>query len=197
VHLRIAYLGREAEGARLVEPLRALGPRLIDTVDEQPFTAFAGIHLDPVEPIPAYERTAQLCELPVDLVDTVLRVAGPDAAYPVTMTEIRHVGGALGRPPESPNAVTTRDADFNLFLAAIAAPDEVATAKTAMDQLIRRTLPWHTGGAFANFLASDDLTPDRVAMGYDRETYERLRRAKQTYDAGNMFRVNHNIPPIG
>src|SRR3569833_2844061 len=73
VHVRIAYLGTGADGARLVEPLRAMGPRLIDTVDEMPFTAFAAILNDPVDPVPAYERTAQLRDLPVDLVDTVLR----------------------------------------------------------------------------------------------------------------------------
>ena len=52
---------------------------------------------------------------------------------------------------------------------------------------------YSTGGNYVNFqLAEDDST--RTADAY-RSNYQRLQRAKATYDPDNLFRVNRNIPP--
>jgi hypothetical protein len=45
------------------------------------------------------------------------------------------------------------------------------------------------------FMALDD-GPEDVATAYDPETYQRLREVKTGYDPENLFRVNHNIPPL-
>jgi hypothetical protein len=36
-HVRFAYLGSASDGEQLIEPLRALGPEIMDTVAEMPF----------------------------------------------------------------------------------------------------------------------------------------------------------------
>src|SRR5690606_35763903 len=46
-----AYLSDEAEGARLLEPLRALGPQM-DTLATVPAAALTELHMDPVDPVP-------------------------------------------------------------------------------------------------------------------------------------------------
>ncbi len=64
VHVRIGYLGSAADGERLVAPLRAAAPVLLDAVGEKPVTAVGEIHMDPVEPMPYYDRSLALREFP-------------------------------------------------------------------------------------------------------------------------------------
>jgi hypothetical protein len=52
--------------------------------------------------------------------------------------------------------------------------------------------PYSAGGAYVNFMMEEGQ--DRVRATYGRH-YERLARAKATYDPANVFRVNQNIEP--
>src|SRR3984957_20303327 len=44
VALRIAYTDTAEDGARMIAPLRAVGPAILDTVADMPYTAVASIH---------------------------------------------------------------------------------------------------------------------------------------------------------
>jgi FAD/FMN-containing dehydrogenase len=193
--LRIAYVGRADTGAALVKPLRSVATPLLDAVAEQPYAAYPAIHSDPVDPLTAYERTGLLRELSADTVDALLAVAGPDAAFPVSMVEIRHLGGALARLPKAPNAISHREAAFTLFTAGVAAPADAAAVRQAEAELLRRLDPWTTGGMYLNFMSADDASPDAVRHAYRPGVYRRLQRLKRRVDPHNMFRLNHNIPP--
>jgi hypothetical protein len=194
--LRICFLGRTETGAALVKPLRSVAPAILDAVTESPYASFNAIHGDPVDPAPAYERTALLRELPADAVDALLSVAGPDAPFPVTMVEIRHLGGALSRPPRAANAVSNRGAAFTLFTVGITPPAGAAPVRKAQSDLIRRMGRWTTGGLYVNFMSPDDSSPDSVRRAYQPEVYQRLRKLKRQVDPHNMFRLNQNIPPL-
>jgi FAD/FMN-containing dehydrogenase len=196
VSVRIAYLGDAATGGALIRPLRASATPIMDTVAVQPYTAFGSIHADPVDPVPAYERTALLRELPAAAVDALVELAGPKAPYPITITEIRHLGGALARPPRTPNAVGHRDAEFTLFMAAIGGPSTAAAARAAEDTVIKRMRPWSTGGMYLNFMSVDDSSRDAARHAYPPEVYLRLRKLKTRVDPRNIFRLNQNIPPF-
>ena len=52
--------------------------------------------------------------------------------------------------------------------------------------------PYSAGGAYVNFMM--DEGDARVRATY-RGHYQRLARAKATYDPDNVFRVNQNIEP--
>jgi FAD binding domain/Berberine and berberine like len=52
--------------------------------------------------------------------------------------------------------------------------------------------PYSAGGAYVNFMM--DEGQDRVQATYG-DNYERLSKAKATYDPGNVFHVNQNIRP--
>jgi FAD/FMN-containing dehydrogenase len=52
--------------------------------------------------------------------------------------------------------------------------------------------PYSAGGAYVNMMM--DEGPERVRASY-RGNYDRLARIKSTYDPGNLFRINQNIPP--
>lgn len=196
VHLRIAYLGTAADGAKLVGPLRDAAPILVDTVTEMPYADVARIHQDPADPGPYHERSGALRELTKSTVDTILDVAGPGTDYPGVSVELRHLGGALARTPDRPSAIPFRQAAFSLFTVGIAPADQAARLHDAQRALLDAVTPWRLGGPFLSFLGPAEATPDAVESAYDRDTYRRLRAAKTHYDPANLFRLNHNIPPL-
>jgi UDP-N-acetylenolpyruvoylglucosamine reductase len=193
--VRIAYSGSVKAGATLVKPLRAAAPAIIDTVQQMPYGGFAAIHSDPVDPVPAYERTGLLREITSETVDAIIAAAGPAAPYPLALTEVRHLGGALGRQPKTPNAVSNRDAAFTLFVAGIGGPADAAAITAAEDALIEKLKPWSTGQMFLNFMTSADAAPTAVQRAYQPPVYQRLAALKREVDPANMFRLNHNIAP--
>ncbi|GLY02290.1 FAD-binding oxidoreductase [Actinoplanes sp. NBRC 101535] len=195
-HLRIAYLGSPSEGALMVAPFRELGTPILDTVGPMPYAAVASVHNDPVDPLPLYEHGALLRELPAEAVDTILRFAGPGAPSPLVLAEIRHMGGALSRPPAVPNAVGNRDETlYNVFLVAAGGPPDAAALHAYEQELIDALAPWSTGRRYLNFMFGGETDPQTVALAYAPESFERLTKIKQRFDPANVFRINHNIPP--
>ncbi|MFJ1707089.1 FAD-binding oxidoreductase [Kitasatospora sp. NPDC088346] len=193
-HVRIAWCGEPAEAERLVAPLRALGPALLDSLRELPYAECGSIHHEPPMPVAAYDRNTALRELDAAAVDTLLALAGPDAGAPVIL-EIRHHGGAYARTPRVPNAAGGRDAGYMLFSTYLVEPGTLAEVRRVHGLLHDELAPWGTGGSFVNFLGIDDTGADRVRACYDPADYRRLAALKAERDPGNLFRVNYNIPP--
>jgi hypothetical protein len=192
LHLRFSYLGSEEEGARLVAPLRAIAPTLIDTVGELPYAEHPAVHNDPLDPVPAYERAALLTAFPAEAAEALVAVAGAGVDTSALLVEVRQLGGALARDPEVPSALSHRDAPFSLLAATMGAPDDAA-----LTGIIDALKPWHHPGSFINFLSAADAVPDRVRAAYSPEAFERLLRVKRTYDPANLFRVHHALVPAG
>lgn len=97
-HIRIAFTGDAAAGEQLIAPLRAIGPRLIDNLGDMPYTASGFIYNEPTEPHAFAADNAMLVEFDASAVQTLLDLAGPDAPVPC-IVQLRHLGGALARPP--------------------------------------------------------------------------------------------------
>lgn len=193
--VRVAYLGDAAEGERLVAPLRALGPAA-DTVAEMPYAAVGSIHGDPDDPSPALDASRQLTALPAEAVDALLAVAGPAVEGPLTVIEIRLLGGALNRPAAVPNALEIRDGHYQLTLLETAGPDATAEFEAGVAQLLDALEPWSVGHASVGYLAARDADkPEVVRTAYRPESWERLTALKARWDPANTFRVNANIPP--
>ncbi|MFI9173105.1 FAD-binding oxidoreductase [Streptomyces lincolnensis] len=189
VHLRVAYLGSSEDGEKLLAPLRAVAPTVLDTVREMPYTDVGEIHMDPVEPIPYHERSILLRALDEAAAERLLEVAGPGADCPAFVVELRHLGGAVGRPAPVPNAVGNRDAAFTLTtVSPPAGPKDPAGA------VLTALRPWGTGRAYVNFLTGPDEAGDTRRL-YDPEAYERLARLKHEYDPHHLFRFTHTIVP--
>jgi FAD/FMN-containing dehydrogenase len=174
VHVRIAFLGEAGAGERLIAPLRALGPRLADTVRVLPYTESGTIHNDPVPPAAYSGTNSMLSGLEGDLVHRVLELTGPEA--PVTsIVEVRHLGGALSRTPHPSNSVGNRDAAYLLAVLNRVTPETADEVQAAHHRL------------------SDALAPR--TMAYSRDDYRRLQELKARWDPANLLRLNHNIPP--
>lgn len=193
VHVRIAYHGSAADGEALVRPLRDVALMLRDSVADMPFTAVGAIHNDPTEAVPLYERTAYLEDIDEDAADAFAHLAGPDSNCLLRLVELRHLGGALGRQPEVPNAVGNRHAAFLLYLAG--EPTSGADVERCADAIMTRMAAWDTGAVSLNFLGANEASPERVRAAYSEADYRRLVAVKRAYDPENVFRINHNIPP--
>ncbi|WP_158544893.1 FAD-binding oxidoreductase [Blastococcus sp. TF02-09] len=191
VHLRYAYSGTSVrEGERLIAPMQDVGRVLLGFVGHIRTDEMDSIHMDPVDPLPAWEKGQLLTGLPEEAVDALLAVAGPQAEIPLMMVEIRLLGGALSRPAAVPNAVPGRDAAFSMFVLGPGVP-ELAEVVPAVGRAVLGALaPWKSPGSLINFLG-DVSGPEEVAAAYPPGVYERLAAVKAAVDPDRVFSFGH------
>jgi FAD/FMN-containing dehydrogenase len=192
VAIRIAYNGTTADGERMIAPLRAVAPAVVDTVADMPYTAVASIHSEPTSPLPYYERGIMLREFPAEAQDKLVGLVGPDSGSTLVIAELRALGGAWDREPAVPNAVATRGLPYSL-LGVAGGPFEEEQLKESVAALLEGMEPWQGDRRLVNNLAPEEAA-DAAAI-YGPKRYERLAAVKKTYDPANMFRLNHNIAP--
>jgi hypothetical protein len=195
VHVRFANLGSAEEGERLFAPIRAAAPSLIDAVQMLPYRQNALIHLDPIAPIPYYDRTTTLREITPEVVDALVEFAGPDSGNPLLSIEIRALGGALDREPAVPDAVPTRGIPYVVFGFGVGGPDRADVLRDWLARMVRTFEPWSASDRrMVNFLSKDEATtPSEMRLAYGPDRYYRLAQIKRRVDPDNMFRNNHNI----
>lgn len=195
VHLRYAHLGSEQEAERLLAPMRAAAPAVLDAVSELPYTASRRIHNDPEDPMPYWDRTTSLRALPAEAVDAFVEVLGPESGSPLVNVEIRCLGGAFDREPAVANAVSTRGVPFVVFGFGVGGPDQAELMRGSLAAVIDALAPWSDGRRMTNFLSPDEATsPADMEEVFGPERYARLVEIKKAYDPRNVFRLNHNIP---
>jgi hypothetical protein len=193
VSVRIAYTGTAVEGERMIAPLRAVAPALVDTVAEMPYTEVASIYQEPTKPLPYYERSIMLREFPAEAQARLVELVGPEANTTMWIAELRALGGAWDREPAVPNAVATRGLPYVLLGVEVGPLSEEARLKESVGALLDGMAPWQAERRLVNNLAPDEAA-DAVAI-YGPERYGRLANAKKQYDPTNMFRINHNVVP--
>jgi FAD/FMN-containing dehydrogenase len=181
------YQGDEADGAKLLRPLRQLGPTM-DTVAMIPTTALTSVHMDPEYPVPGMGDGMLLEDFTPEAIDALVSIV---PGSPLFSVEIRHMGGALRRPDSGHGAVGALDADFAMFAVGITMSDEMRTAVDASVDLVRDALePWNAATRYANF--SERRTDPRLIWA--EHVYHRLQRIKAQVDPANVIRANHPIP---
>lgn len=193
VHVRIAYVGDPADGERLVAPLRAAAPVLLDGVRDMPFTEVDSIHLDPVHPTGAYEGARLLTGFPAAAVDALVDAAGPGVDVPLIFAEVRHLGGALSREPAVPSAVTGRDAAFSLMALGPLAPGLEHVVPGVVNGVVAALAPWHATQRLINFIGHD-VAPAQVAAAYPPAVAARLQQLKDRFDPHGLFRYGAALP---
>ncbi|XVU28919.1 FAD-binding oxidoreductase [Actinoplanes sp. CA-054009] len=193
--VRFAYLGAAEAGAALLAPIRAAVPALIDTVAEVPYKVAATLHNDPVDAMPYLDRSLGLGGLPDAALDKLIELTGPGSPIPLTSVEVRALGGAMDRPPATPDSVPSRGLAFQLFAFAVGG-DDLDGGHRRLERLMNGMLPWADPKhrRMLNFLSTEEaLDPQALSEVYGRELYDRLRAVKRRYDPATMFRMNHTI----
>jgi FAD/FMN-containing dehydrogenase len=193
-HLCVAYPGDAGEGERLVAPMRAVAPAIIDHLGDMPYTDIDQVHQDPQQPLPAHEACLLLRELPADAVAALLGQIGPGSGSPLLLAELRHMGGALARPAAVEDAISARDARFMLETVGILAGPHAAEVPAAQAAMAGAMAPWATGRTMVNLHGTPGDEADR-ARAWTPANYQRLRRVKAHYDPANLLRFGHAIRP--
>jgi FAD/FMN-containing dehydrogenase len=165
--VKVVHAGEEAGARRLLAPLwRAAGPALLDETRQATYaaTAMGGTpnkHMDLFETVPD------------QVIGTLVR-----AAEQAQTIEIRHWGGAMGRPGPAAGPVSHRGTKLSVIV------------DTHVPGLAAALRPYASGGTFLNFLSD----PSRTAAAYTAADYRRLREVKRAYDPDGFFRVGHVVP---
>jgi len=191
VMVEAAFLGDEDEGARLLEPLRALQPAM-DTFAMIPPPGLVALHMDPPEPVPGEGDGILVGEIADSDISAVLEITGPGTDTPILAFEWRALGGALGRHDPDGGAANAIDAGFATFGVGIAATPELKRAIGERLDAIHEALGESaTGTRYMNFC---ERASDRATM-FSAETFERLCDVKRAYDPDDVFQANHPIAP--
>lgn len=186
VAVRYTAVGDVEEARRLLAPMRAAAPVLMDTVGVLPYAAIGSVHADPVDPMPCNENQALLRELTSEAVDAVLAAAGPDVGSPQTLVEIRMLGGALAREPRHRSAFCHREAAYALTVVGVLMPGAADAVVGHAAALVTSVAPWSTGGQLPNFAPSTD--PARPARVYNEDTLHWLTALARRYDPAGLLR---------
>lgn len=186
--LQISHAGPVAEADAVLAPLRELAGILRDTVREVPVAEMAGVFEEPDRPHAYRSATALLPDLTGGDAAHLLASAGP-AAPAMTVVSIRHLGGALSRPPAAEAAIAHRDAAYSITALSPLEPG----AEDTVRRLHRDVLAPFAGrsrGRLLNFGygPSDDAT---VAEAFPGTTRARLAALRTRHDPAGLLRPNH------
>jgi hypothetical protein len=184
-----AYLGTQAAGSQLLGPLRELAPQL-DTFATVPPAALAALHMDPPDPPPYLSGDAMLGDLPPVAIDELMSVAGPGSGSPLLSVELSHLGGAAARPRPGHGALPALDGSVLVVSVGVTPDPQTKAATIAQVAKISRALePYRAAHRYYNAVETE---ADPSAF-FDRHSLDRLRRVKEKYDPGDLFRANHEI----
>jgi len=185
-----ACIGDKEAGEAAIAPLRELGEPIMDTFDQIPAAGLCRIHMDPENPVPGLGHHRVLRELPDAAIDAFVELAGPESNSPLLLTEIRQMGGALGRPDPNGGALSHLDADWVMFGIGMPMTPELGEAiEGQLDRFDDAMEPWSADGGYFNFAErpcdSDEILPPDVCS--------RLAEVKRHWDPDGRIVGNHAV----
>jgi FAD/FMN-containing dehydrogenase len=186
------YAGDPAAGFAAIEPFKQVATPLAEMVAPLPYPAIYEFTKEAGRAAPSATRSMFLDTLDDDAIDTILAYTAAPSS-PHAMTQIRILGGAMGRVPASETAFAHRDATVMI---AMITPFEDATetpVHEAWTSAYFEALRPAATGVYSNFLS--DEGDGRVHEAYPGLTYQRLAQVKRRYDPTNVFHLNQNIRP--
>jgi FAD/FMN-containing dehydrogenase len=185
-----AVIGSREEGETAIAPLREIGEPVMDTFDQVPATGLTRIAMDPEPAVPALGHHSVIGELPDEAIDAFHEAAGPDSGSPLLLAELRHLGGALGRPDENAGALHKLDGEFvMLAIGLLMDPAMRDPIDAQLDKLADAMKPWAVEGGYFNYAER----PADVDAILPAATTERLAHVKRSWDPDNLIRANHSV----
>jgi hypothetical protein len=185
-----ACIGSQEAGEEIVAPLRELGETIMDTWTQIPVEGLCRIHMDPENPVPGIGEGMTIRELPDEAIDAFASLAGPGSGSPLLLSELRSLGGALGRPDPDGGALTHLETDFVMYSVGMPMTPELGEAIPQHLQKIEQTMQsWAGEGSYYNFTErpcdADAILPADVCA--------RLAEAKRKWDPDGMIVANHSV----
>jgi FAD/FMN-containing dehydrogenase len=187
----LAYAGAVEDGERAVAPFRALAEPIVDMVAPMPYPQIYPPEEEGYRPM-GVVRTMFVDGVDGRLAETILDGLRA-ATAPMSVTQLRVLGGAVARVPADATAFAHRARRIMLNVGALyARPEERPVHESWVLGLAERLAPG-SDGAYVGFLG--DEGEDRVRAAYPGSTWRRLAEVKGRYDPENLFRLNQNVPP--
>jgi FAD/FMN-containing dehydrogenase len=191
VTLFVSHLGAPAEADTLLAPLRALSP-VTDTIQTIPAKVLSHLHMDPEQPSASVSDGLMLATVPAEAIETLVRVAGPEADTLLLGVELFHIGGEMKRARPASGALASIGAEYILFAVGRAPSPQAAPAVARSVAAVHAAMrPWADRQMYLN-LAETERDP---ASFWTPQAYDRLRRIKAAVDPDNLIRSNHPVPP--
>jgi UDP-N-acetylenolpyruvoylglucosamine reductase len=184
------YQGDEAEGARLIAPLRELGPQ-IDTFATIPAVALSHLHMDPEHPVPGKGDGMLLDDAPDAVLDAMIAATAPEKGSALVSSELRQLGGAIARNEPGQGAVGAIDAAYAMYTVGMTPTPELAPVVEEQVSAVKDALaPWDADRMYLNF-SERPIDARRLYAG--DYTYRRLQAVKAAFDPTDLFQSTHPI----
>jgi hypothetical protein len=146
--------------------------------------------MDPEQPVPGLGHHRLIRDLSDEAIDAFVGLAGPDAGSPLLLAELRHLGGALGRPAENGGALSKLDAGFAMLGVGLPITPELGAAiGPHLDRLHEAMGPWAAENGYFNF-AERPCDADAILPP---ETCARLAEVKRKWDPDGTIVANHAV----
>ena len=182
-------IGSEEEGTERIAPLRGTG-EVIDMCKSLVPAELVRIAGDPENPSPANGGGFLFNDLDSAGFELLGELLGSDAVSPLTVVEIRHLGGALARPPADHGALAGLAGRYSFFASGIApTPEASSVVGDCLAKLTERLAPWKADRA----MLSSAVAGTDPASGFDSETFTRLRAIEQARDPNRLILSNRDI----
>ncbi len=192
VVVEAACLTPAREGAELMQPLRALRPE-IDTFAMLPPAGLGALHMDPIDPVPAFVDGYLLADLSPAAIDALVAAAGPGSGSPLLSVEMRHLDGALADAAPEHGALASLEGRFAAAAISLVLNEAMAVAVERHARLVRSALaPWKAQRSYRNF----DEQAANLSDLYSPAACERLGRVKARYDPGDLVRSAGPAPAV-
>jgi FAD/FMN-containing dehydrogenase len=185
-----ASIGSQAEGEAVFGPLlESLGEPMMSTLGQIPAEGLCRIHMDPEQPVPGLGHHRAIRELPDAAVDAFAELGDPETS-PLLLTELRQLGGALGRPDPDGGALSHLDAAFVMLGIGLPMTPELGQAiEGQLDRFDEAMAPWVADGGYFNF-AERPCDADAILPA---ETCARLAEIKRRWDPDGTIVANHAV----
>jgi hypothetical protein len=190
ISITAGCIGSRDEGEQAIAPLRELGEPVMDTFDQIPSAGLNRIAMDPEQPVPGLGHGGVIKELPDEAIDAFVGAGGAESGSPLLLSELRQLGGALGRPAENAGALEKLDAAYTLFGVGLPMTPEMGEAiEKHLDLLLETMQPWAGEGGYHNFAER----PCELEAILPAETCKDLAEVKRKWDPDEMIRASHSV----
>lgn len=190
------FCGDVYQGEAYMQDWFEWGAHIQDDFRIMPFSDVALISQDPQDPVSASHSGKWLKELSDEAIDSIIRFGTPqNGSCPLTISEVRHVGGAMSRVSSEENAFGQRSFPLVMDIVAMIPTPEVHEEVMEHIRRFKAALgPQLPEGAYMNFLEGE------VARWYSHQAFSdekltRLSAIKRRYDPENLFRYGYDISP--
>lgn len=189
VGMEFLYTGDPKTGEREMASIRGFGKPIEDGVGMVDYLATqTAIDAEQPHGLRYYIKNGMIGDYSQALIDTMLEVYEP---LPGVVLFFHTAGGAVARVPQDATAWPYRSAETMIGM--VAGWDDAAKDKEMIGKIraMWAGIEPLTQGYYVNLR---EETQSRTVSNYG-PNYERLVALKNTYDPGNLFRLNANIKP--